>query len=90
MDIKYLAVILFGSILTNNYVLARFLGICPFLGVSKKLDQASGMGIAVTAVITNVQEATISIITCPSWQVFTWRWVSTHKHLICLKSVQHI
>ena len=51
MDIKYLAVILFGSILTNNYVLARFLGICPFLGVSKKLDQASGMGIAVTAVM---------------------------------------
>ena len=51
MDIKYLAVILFGSILTNNYVLARFLGICPFLGVSKKLDQATGMGIAVTAVI---------------------------------------
>ena len=51
MDIKYLAVILFGSILTNNYVLARFLGICPFLGVSKKLDQASGMDIAVTAVM---------------------------------------
>ena len=51
MDIKYLAVILFGSILTNNYVLARFLGICPFLGVSKKLDQATGMGIAVTAVM---------------------------------------
>ena len=51
MDIKNLAIILFGAILTNNYVLSRFLGICPFLGVSKKLDQATGMGIAVTAVM---------------------------------------
>ena len=51
MDMKTLAIILFGSILTNNYVLSRFLGICPFLGVSKKLDQATGMGIAVTAVM---------------------------------------
>ena len=48
---KSLIVILLGSVLVNNYVLARFLGICPFLGVSKKLDQASGMGIAVTAVM---------------------------------------
>ena len=51
MDMKNLAIILFGAILTNNYVLSRFLGICPFLGVSKKLDQATGMGIAVTAVM---------------------------------------
>ncbi len=51
MDIKALAIILFGAVLTNNYVLARFLGICPFLGVSKKLDQATGMGLAVTAVM---------------------------------------
>ena len=51
MDMKYLAIILFGSVLTNNYVLSRFLGICPFLGVSKKLDQAAGMGVAVTAVM---------------------------------------
>ena len=38
-------------ILTNNYVLAQFLGICPFLGVSKKLDSAVGMGVAVTFVM---------------------------------------
>ena len=37
--------------LVNNYVLSRFLGICPFLGVSKKLDQAVGMGASVTAVM---------------------------------------
>lgn len=48
---KSLIVILLSAVLVNNYVLARFLGICPFLGVSKKLDQATGMGIAVTAVI---------------------------------------
>ena len=41
--------ILLGIILVNNYVLAQFLGICPFLGVSKKLDSAVGMG-AATAV----------------------------------------
>ena len=48
---KELILILMGGILINNYVLQRFLGICPFLGVSKKLDQATGMGIAVTAVM---------------------------------------
>ena len=48
---KSLVVILLSSVLVNNYVLARFLGICPFLGVSKKLDQAAGMGVSVTAVM---------------------------------------
>ena len=48
---KNLVVILLSSVLINNYVLSRFLGICPFLGVSKKLNQATGMGIAVTLVM---------------------------------------
>ncbi len=48
---KTLIVILLSSVLVNNYVLSRFLGICPFLGVSKKLNQAVGMGISVTAVM---------------------------------------
>ena len=48
---KSLIVILLSSVLVNNYVLSRFLGICPFLGVSKKFDQATGMGISVTAVM---------------------------------------
>ena len=43
--------ILMTSVLVNNYVLSRFLGICPFLGVSKKLGSATGMGIAVTFVM---------------------------------------
>ncbi len=46
-----LITILLSSVLVDNYVLSRFLGICPFLGVSKKLDQATGMGISVTAVM---------------------------------------
>ena len=44
--------ILIGSILVNNYVMNKFLGICPFLGVSKKVDTAFGMGMAVTFVMT--------------------------------------
>ncbi len=48
---KFLIVILLSSVLVDNYVLSRFLGICPFLGVSKKLDQATGMGVAVTIVM---------------------------------------
>ncbi len=48
---KSLIIILMSSILVNNYTLSKFLGICPFLGVSKKTDQATGMGIAVTAVM---------------------------------------
>lgn len=49
--IRSLIVILMSSVLVNNYVLRQFLGICPFLGVSKKLDQATGMGISVTFVM---------------------------------------
>ena len=49
--LKSLIIILMGNVLVNNYVLQKFLGICPFLGVSKKFNQASGMGIAVTFVM---------------------------------------
>jgi electron transport complex protein RnfA len=53
-----LASILLGVILVNNYVLAQFLGICPFLGVSKKLDSAVGMGVAVIFVMVLATAAT--------------------------------
>ncbi|MBQ8568706.1 MAG: RnfABCDGE type electron transport complex subunit A [Oscillospiraceae bacterium] len=46
-----LLVILLNAILCDNYVLSKFMGICPFLGVSKKLDSAAGMGAAVTFVM---------------------------------------
>lgn len=48
---KTLIIIILSSVLINNYVLRQFLGICPFLGVSKKLNQTTGMGIAVTLVM---------------------------------------
>ena len=50
--IKDLLVILIASSLVNNVVLSQFLGLCPFLGVSKKTDTATGMGVAVIFVIT--------------------------------------
>ncbi|MCR1899893.1 electron transport complex subunit RsxA [Irregularibacter muris] len=46
-----LFIILLSAILVNNFVLARFLGICPFLGVSKQVETAVGMGMAVTFVM---------------------------------------
>ena len=49
--LKELILILMAGVLVNNYVLQQFLGICPFLGVSKKFGQAAGMGIAVTFVM---------------------------------------
>ncbi len=60
---KELILILMGGVLVNNYVLQQFLGICPFLGVSKKFDQASGMGIAVTFVMLLATAATHPIYT---------------------------
>ena len=50
-QIATFATIFFSMILVNNYVLVQFLGICPFLGVSKKLDSSFGMGMAVIAVM---------------------------------------
>lgn len=44
--------ILISTIFVNNYIFAQFLGICPFLGVSNKMETATGMGIAVTFVVT--------------------------------------
>jgi len=54
---KYLLIIL-STALVNNFVLARFLGICPFLGVSKSIPTATGMGLAVIFVITCSATAT--------------------------------
>ena len=51
MKITTLLAISLGAILTNNFIFAQFLGICPFLGVSKKSDTAVGMGLAVTFVM---------------------------------------
>ena len=50
MELSYFAIII-GAIFVNNVVLAQFLGICPFLGVSSKVDTSMGMGAAVTFVM---------------------------------------
>ena len=49
---RELLMIAVGSALVNNVVLSQFLGLCPFLGVSKKMDTAAGMGAAVIFVLT--------------------------------------
>ena len=51
MPVTTLLAISLGAILTNNFIFSQFLGICPFLGVSKKIDTAVGMGAAVTFVM---------------------------------------
>ena len=51
MDITKLLSIALGAILVNNFILSQFLGICPFMGVSKKMDTALGMGMAVIFVM---------------------------------------
>lgn len=58
------AAILFSMILVNNFVLVKFLGICPFLGVSKRFDAAAGMGAAVTLVMVIA-----TLVTWPTQQV---------------------
>ncbi len=63
-NVKSLIVILMTSVLVNNYVLNKFLGICPFLGVSKKLNQATGMGIAVIFVML--------VATAVTWPIQTY------------------
>ena len=59
-----LAMIFFSMILVNNYVLVQFLGICPFLGVSKKLDSAVGMSAAVIFVM--------ALATSVTWTIYTY------------------
>jgi len=57
---EYMIIIL-GAVLVNNFVLVRFLGICPFLGVSKKLDSAVGMSLAVIFVMVLATAATYPV-----------------------------
>ena len=56
--------ILVSTILVNNFVLVKFLGLCPFMGVSKKMDTAIGMGFATTFVLTLASITSYLINTC--------------------------
>ena len=64
MDVKALIIILMSSVLVDNYVLNRFLGICPFLGVSKKVNQSVGMGVSVIFVML--------VATAVTWHIQTF------------------
>lgn len=64
MSVTNLVQILLAAILTNNFILSKFLGICPFLGVSKKLDTAVGMSAAVIFVMM--------IATAVTWPIQTY------------------
>ena len=61
MSFGSIVVIIISMVLVNNYPLAQFLGICPFLGVSKDLDSAKGMGMAVTVVMGVASAVTFPI-----------------------------
>ncbi|MEG0090972.1 MAG: RnfABCDGE type electron transport complex subunit A, partial [Oscillospiraceae bacterium] len=67
-------------VLVNNYVLVKFLGICPFLGVSKKLDSSVGMSVAVTFVMV--------MATSVTWPVYTYLLVP--RHLEYLNTISFI
>ena len=53
--------ILLSAVLTENFILVKFYGICPFMGVSKKIDTALGMGMAVTFVMALASTATWAV-----------------------------
>lgn len=68
-----IASILLAAILTNNMVLSKFLGICPFLGVSKKTDTAFSMGIAVTLVMV--------VATAVTWPIYHFILAPSYTYL---------
>lgn len=70
---KTLIIILFSAIFVNNFVLSKFLGICPFLGVSKKLSSAVGMSLAVTAVMVASSAVT--------WPIYTYLLKPKYEYL---------
>ncbi len=77
---KEFAIILISAVLVNNYVLSKFLGICPFLGVSKKLDSAFGMSVAVTFVM--------ALATAATWPIYMY--ILVPKDLSYLQTIVFI
>ena len=66
-----LILLVLAGIFVNNYVMSQFLGICPFLGVSKKVDTAAGMGMAVIFVMVT------SRLSMRPWQQQQHGWYTT-------------
>ena len=74
MDFQSLFIIAVGAIFVSNFVLHKFLGLCPYIGVSKQLDSAVGMGMAVIFVMTMA-----SLVT---WTIYTYFLAPTPSNLI--------
>jgi electron transport complex protein RnfA len=74
MELQNLIFIAIGAIFVSNFVLSRFLGICPYIGVSKQLDSAVGMGMAVIFVMSMA-----SVVT---WTIYTYFLAPTSFNLL--------
>ena len=74
MDIQHLLIISVGAIFISNFVLSRFLGLCPYIGVSKQLDSALGMGMAVIFVM--------AVASAVTWLIYTYFLAPTESSLI--------
>jgi Na+-translocating ferredoxin:NAD+ oxidoreductase subunit A len=73
MEVKSLFILSIGAIFINNFVFSRFLGICPYIGVSKQLDSAVGMGAAVVFVMTLASTVT--------WLIYTYLLVPADTNI---------
>jgi len=74
MEFQSLIIIAIGAIFVSNFVLSKFLGICPYIGVSKQLDSALGMGMAVIFVMTMASMAT--------WGIYNYCLVPSSNNII--------
>lgn len=74
MDLGVLFAIIVGSIFINNFVFARFFGLCSFIGVSQKLESSVGMGLAVSFVMTLASSIT--------WVIYTYLFVPFHMEYL--------
>ena len=71
------SVLLIGAILVNNFVLVQFLGLCPFMGVSNKLETAMGMSMATTFVLTLA--SAVSNLTYQFLLACPWGWPTSRR-----------
>ncbi len=74
MDLGVLFTIIVGSIFINNFVFARFFGLCSFIGVSQKIESSVGMGLAVSFVMTLASSIT--------WLIYTYLFVPFHMEYL--------
>lgn len=74
MEIQSLFIIAVGAIFISNFVLTRFLGLCPYIGVSNQLDSALGMGMAVIFVM--------SLASVVTWTIYNYFLTPTHTNIL--------